>query len=99
MRGVRIELAEIDAALRRCPGVEDGVAVPVPSEQGITLAAFHTGERVPPVVLARELSRTLPRAVLPQHFFHIAEFPLNTNRKIDRRALLRRAQELLGRSH
>ncbi|MEV0787618.1 AMP-binding protein [Streptomyces sp. NPDC050423] len=99
VRGVRVELAEIDEALRRCPGVEDGVAVPIPSEQGITLAAFHTGERVPPVVLARELSRTLPRAVLPQHFFHIAEFPLNTNRKIDRRALLRRAQELLGRTH
>ncbi|MCM2411581.1 AMP-binding protein [Streptomyces sp. RKAG290] len=96
VRGLRIELAEIDEALRRCPGVEDGVAVPVPSEQGLTLAAFHTGERVPPVVLARELSRTLPRAVLPGHFFHIAEFPLNANRKIDRRELLRRAQELLG---
>ncbi|MFB7560613.1 hypothetical protein [Streptomyces brevispora] len=92
------ELAEIDEALRRCPGVEDGVAVPMPSDQGITLAAFHTGERVPPVVLARELSRTLPRAVLPQHFFHITEFPLNANRKIDRRALLSRARELLGRT-
>ncbi|MFF7366084.1 AMP-binding protein [Streptomyces sp. NPDC008125] len=99
VRGVRIELAEIDEALRRCPGVEDAVAVPVPSEQGITLAAFHTGARVPPVALARELSRTLPRAVLPQHFFHLAEFPLNSNRKIDRRALLSRALELLGRPH
>ncbi|WP_328950583.1 AMP-binding protein [Streptomyces sp. NBC_00184] len=99
VRGVRIELSEIDEALRRCPGVEDAVTVPVPSEQGITLAAFHTGERVPPVVLARELSRTLPRSVLPQHFFHIAEFPLNSNRKIDRRALLHRALELLGRPH
>ncbi|MFE9861007.1 AMP-binding protein [Streptomyces sp. NPDC005780] len=99
VRGVRIELAEVDEALRRCPGVEDAVAVPVPSEQGITLAAFHSGERVPPVVLARELSRTLPRAVLPQHFFHIAEFPLNSNRKIDRRELLHRALELLGRPH
>ncbi|MFE7628371.1 AMP-binding protein [Streptomyces sp. NPDC057509] len=97
VRGVRIELAEIDEALRLCPGVEDAVAVPVPSEQGITLAAFHTGARVPPVALAREVSRTLPRAVLPQHFFHIAEFPLNANRKIDRRALVHRAQELLGR--
>ncbi|MFD0026597.1 AMP-binding protein [Streptomyces sp. NPDC058382] len=99
IRGVRVELAEIDEALRRCPGVEDAVAVPMPSDQGITLAAFHTGERVPPVALARELSRTLPRAVLPQHFFHIAEFPLNTNRKIDRRTLQRRALELLGRPH
>ncbi|MFG2570951.1 AMP-binding protein [Streptomyces sp. NPDC048567] len=99
VRGVRIELAEIDEALRRCPEVEDAVVVPVPSEQGITLAAFHTGAGVPPVALARELSRTLPRAVLPQHFFHITEFPLNSNRKIDRRALQRRALELLGRSH
>ncbi|WP_406092345.1 AMP-binding protein [Streptomyces sp. NBC_01013] len=98
VRGVRIELAEIDEALRRCPGVEDAVAVPVPSEQGITLAAFHTGEPVPPVTLARELSRTLPRAVLPQHFFHITDFPLNPNRKIDRRALLHRALEQLGRT-
>ena len=96
VRGVRIELAEIDEALRQCPGVDDAVAVALPSEQGISLAAFHTGERVPAVALARELSRTLPRAVLPQHFFHVAEFPLNANRKIDRRALLHRAQELLG---
>ncbi|MEV0581057.1 MULTISPECIES: AMP-binding protein [unclassified Streptomyces] len=99
VRGVRIELAEIDEALRRCPGVEDAIAVPVPSEQGITLAAFHTGARVAPVALARELSSTLPRAVLPQHFFHLTEFPLNPNRKIDRRALLHRAMELLGRPH
>ncbi|TRV71428.1 AMP-binding protein [Streptomyces sp. 130] len=99
VRGVRVELAEIEEALRRCPGVEDAVAVPVPSDQGITLAAFHTGEGVPPVALARELSLTLPRAVLPQHFFHIAEFPLNSNRKIDRRALLGQALERLGRPH
>ncbi|MEE1806584.1 amino acid adenylation domain-containing protein [Streptomyces sp. BE133] len=96
VRGVRVELAEIDEALRGCPGVEDGVAVPVRSGESVELVAFHTGEAVPAVTLARELSRSLPRAVIPRHFLHTAEFPLNPNRKIDRRALIRLAEERLG---
>ncbi|MEE1766931.1 AMP-binding protein [Streptomyces sp. JV185] len=96
VRGVRVELAEIDEALRGCPGVEDGVAVPVRSGESVELVAFHTGKAVPAVTLARELSRRLPRAVVPRHFFHTARFPLNPNRKIDRRALIRLAEERLG---
>ncbi|MFF2331890.1 MULTISPECIES: AMP-binding protein [unclassified Streptomyces] len=98
VRGVRVELAEVDEALRGCPGVQDGVAVPVRSGESVELVAFHTGEAVPAVALARELSRSLPRAVIPRHFFHTAEFPLNPNRKIDRRALIRLAEERLGKA-
>ncbi|NYS19658.1 AMP-binding protein [Streptomyces sp. SJ1-7] len=99
VRGVRVELAEVDEALRACPGVLDAVAVALPSGQTVELAAFHTGRPVAPVALARELSRTLPRAVIPQHLFHVGEFPLNSNRKIDRRTLVRWAEERLGRDH
>ncbi|GAA1957232.1 AMP-binding protein [Kitasatospora viridis] len=85
--GVRVELAEVDAAVRGCPGVQDAVTVAVAAGGSVELVVFHTGEAVPPVRLARELRRVLPAAVVPKRYRHLAEFPLNPNRKIDRKQL------------
>ncbi|OZF56627.1 AMP-binding protein [Rhodococcus sp. 14-2470-1a] len=87
VRGVRVELAEVDAAVRTCPGVEDAVTVTMPVDGTVELAVFFTGENVPPAALARDLRAVLPAAVVPRRFTHLDEFPLNSNRKIDRRAL------------
>lgn len=95
VRGVRVELGEIDAAVRTCPGVEDAVTVTVPVDGSVELAVFFTGDDVPPVSLARELRAVLPAAVVPRRFAHLDEFPLNSNRKIDRRALT----DLVTESH
>ena len=89
VHGIRIELAEVDQALRECDGVEDAVTVAFPVDDSVELAAFYTGTKVSPAVLARALSRTLPQAVLPKRFTHLQEFPLNSNRKIDRTVLTR----------
>ena len=93
VHGIRIELAEVDQALRECDGVEDAVTVAFPVDDGVELAAFYTGTEVPAAVLARALSRTLPKAVLPRRFTRLPEFPLNSNRKIDRTVLTRWALE------
>ncbi|MFI1313091.1 hypothetical protein ACH4TS_23580 [Streptomyces albidoflavus] len=37
------------------------------------------------MALRRELSARLPEAILPKVYRHVTEFPLNANRKVDRR--------------
>ncbi|QKV96579.1 AMP-binding protein [Streptomyces sp. NA02950] len=94
VHGVRVELAEVDAAVRRCPGVRDAVTVPVPVDGSTELAVFYTGDVVPPVRLAGEVRQYLPAAVVPKRYRHLEAFPLNSNRKTDRRSLaLQAAQE------
>ncbi|WP_103502482.1 AMP-binding protein, partial [Streptomyces sp. SM14] len=87
VHGVRVELAEVESALRRVGGVRDAVAVPAHGE----LTAFLLGERRPPGDLARELRTMLPRAVIPRRYAYLDAFPLNANRKVDRKELSARA--------
>ncbi|EST36328.1 amino acid adenylation domain-containing protein [Streptomyces roseochromogenus] len=91
VHGVRVELAEVDAAARTCPGVEDAVTVAVPVDGTVELAVFHTGVPVPPARLARHLRELLPAAVVPRAYHHLDALPLNSNRKTDRRKLASRA--------
>ncbi|WP_433335399.1 AMP-binding protein [Spirillospora sp. CA-294931] len=87
VQGWRVELSEIDHGLRSCPGVEDAVTVAATAGPDVELVGFYVGRPVPPVELARRLRRTLPERMIPRRFAHLADFPLNANRKIDRSAL------------
>ncbi|GAA4236115.1 amino acid adenylation domain-containing protein [Streptosporangium album] len=95
VQGLRVELAEVDHALRACTGVEEAVTVGAPVSGGVELYAFYTGSSTPPAALARELRKILPAQMVPRHFRHILEMPLNSNRKIDRSALRGRAADLI----
>ncbi|MBB0242725.1 AMP-binding protein [Streptomyces alkaliphilus] len=87
VHGVRVEPAEVEWALRRVAGVRDAVAVPAHGE----LTAFLLGDRRPPGELALELRTMLPRAVVPRRYVYLDAFPLNANRKVDRKELAARA--------
>lgn len=91
VQGWRVELAEIEHALRGCAGVEDAVTVTRPIDDGLELVVFYTGDVVAPAELARQLRKVLPKGMLPRHYRHVTEFPLNSNRKIDRARLTREA--------
>ncbi|MFI1019116.1 D-alanine--poly(phosphoribitol) ligase [Streptomyces sp. NPDC020965] len=97
IQGWRVELAEVDHALQGCEGVGEAVTVGAATDAGTELVVFYTAPApVPPVRFAAVLRATLPDGVVPRHYRHVAELPLNSNRKIDRRALTARAEELLG---
>jgi amino acid adenylation domain-containing protein len=87
IHGVRVELTEVEWALRRVEGVREAVAVAVDGE----LTAFLLGEDRPPAAVAEDLAAFLPRALVPRRFVRVTEFPLNANRKVDRKALTERA--------
>ncbi|GGQ66689.1 AMP-binding protein [Streptomyces pilosus] len=97
VQGWRVEPAEIDQRLREVTGVQDAVTVAVPAPDGQNvLVAFYTGERLSPSLLVRGLRDHLPERMIPRRFQHVPEFPLNPNRKTDRKALRATAAGLLG---
>ncbi len=93
--GWRIELTEVEQALRDC-GVQDAVALGIPGAAGTELFVFYTGPERPVIEMVRALRAVLPEGVIPRHYRNLDEFPLNSNRKIDRKTLAAQAVELLA---
>ncbi|MET7685511.1 amino acid adenylation domain-containing protein [Streptomyces sp. NPDC005423] len=98
VQGWRVELAEVEHVLRSVDGVQDAVTVGAATPSGTELIVYYTGERRPAAALARALRELLPKGMLPRHYEHLADFPLNSNRKVDRKTLTTRAEELLART-
>ncbi|WP_447002573.1 AMP-binding protein [Saccharothrix isguenensis] len=94
VQGWRVELAEVDHAVRGCAGVEDAVTVARTVAGTTELVVFYTGSATTPAALARALRDVLPSGMLPRHYEHVPHFPLNANRKVDRLALGAKAREL-----
>jgi amino acid adenylation domain-containing protein len=85
LAGCRVELGEVEAALRRHDAVVDAVAV-VGADQR-TLSAFYTGTAVGADELRRALRAQLPGNLVPVEFAWLPSLPLNDNGKVDRRRL------------
>lgn len=85
VRGQRVEIGEIEAALRRLPGIRDAVVgAHDDGESGLELRAAYTGLPHRPAELAATLGRTLPAYMVPALVEHFDELPLTFNGKIDR---------------
>jgi enterobactin synthetase component F len=83
LRGQRVELGEIEAALAAQEGVEGACAL-VREDR---LVGYVTGSAVDPAALRSALARTLPEHMVPSAVVALAAFPLTPNGKLDRRAL------------
>ncbi len=93
--GHRVELGEIEAALRRDPAVVEAIAVGWPMEEGTAqgIVAFVSGAGIEPARLLESARSTLPDYMAPREIRIMDTMPLNPNGKIDRNAL----RDLLGR--
>ncbi|MFF2556663.1 amino acid adenylation domain-containing protein [Nocardia sp. NPDC058058] len=91
LRGMRIELGEIDAALNTHAAVEIAVTVARPGRNGGTvLAAYvvpHAGVSVTEADLLDHAARRLPPYMVPGTVTVLGALPLTANGKVDRRAL------------
>jgi mycobactin phenyloxazoline synthetase len=82
VRGVRIELGEVEAALAEHPSVHRAIA----GVSGTQLVAAVAGVLLPAKV--REFARTLlPPHMVPARVVVLDELPLTANGKVDRRAV------------
>ncbi|WP_085748381.1 non-ribosomal peptide synthetase [Pseudomonas sp. R45(2017)] len=84
LRGVRVELGEIEAALSTHPAVQDAVAL---VRDGQLLVWFT--ERAPTDIeaLRNHLQTRLPQALIPAAYVRLDTLPLTANGKLDRKAL------------
>ena len=91
IRGVRIELGEVEAALRTHPGVAQAAVL---STEGSALdrqlVAFfvESDAPVPDAEIRTHLSRTLPAWMVPSILVRRDSFPLTATGKADTRALM-----------
>lgn len=99
VRGFRVELGEIEAALYRQPGV-GAAAVVLRDLGGIDqLVAFLKPEgeaRLDLHALRAALAQDLPAYMIPARFERVAEVPRLTSGKIDRKALKARELETVS---
>jgi len=87
LRGLRVELGEIEAALAAHPSV--GQSVVLMREE--RLVAYFTRRDATPLPalegLRSHLLARMPEYMVPQAFVALAQLPLSANGKVDRRAL------------
>ncbi|KAA2255359.1 D-alanine--poly(phosphoribitol) ligase [Solihabitans fulvus] len=87
IRGHRVELGEIESALRKHPAVIEVVVITVTAADGeVDLHALYTGGEVTDAELA-ELVGGLPRYMHPRGFHHRDSIPLTAVGKVDRKKL------------
>ncbi|MGB8954095.1 MAG: amino acid adenylation domain-containing protein, partial [Tumebacillaceae bacterium] len=90
IRGLRIELGDIEAALTQHPEVEHAIVVTKGEEHEKRLMAYMISARGANPTnreLHAFLADTLPAHMIPNAFVQLEEFPLTLNGKIDRKRL------------
>jgi amino acid adenylation domain-containing protein len=91
IRGIRIELAEVETVLAAHPAVREAVAAKRDAGGGLDeLVAWYVPrgeERPAPEQLRRHLEAQLPAQAVPAFLVEIAALPLTPHGKVDRAAL------------
>lgn len=91
LRGYRVELGEIEAALRQCPTVQSAIAVLREDTPGLPRLVGYAIAQADQVVdtgaLRSQLQQRLPDYMVPAAILVLKAFPLLPNGKINRQAL------------
>jgi mycobactin phenyloxazoline synthetase len=90
--GYRVELGEVEAALRRVPGVDVAVVTPVPAPGGRdVLAALVTADRsgLTAEAVTDAMAALVPAHMVPQAIVVADRIPFTGNGKLDRAAITR----------
>jgi len=90
VRGYRVELREVEEAIRSHPEVADAAAL-VREEEGegrlVGYVVAAGGRRLPADALRRFLEERVPAYMVPTHLVELSALPLTSNGKLDRAAL------------
>ena len=90
VNGARVELGEVTAHLRTCPGVRDCAVLAVPGPDGAAmLCGFVVLDgTTDPAFVRLWLRRHVAALLVPQRLVPLAALPMQVNGKVDRQALL-----------
>ena len=88
LRGLRIELGEVESALSKIPAIKDVVVKIVKIKGNEHLCAYFTAsETININALKTELGKTLPQYMVPTAYLQLKKMPTTLNGKLDVKAL------------
>ena len=89
LRGLRVELDEIENAIGQVPGISRSVVLVKESpEEGQYLVGYYLSEKEIPVENIKEvISKSLTPYMIPKVFVHLDNIPMTQNGKVDKKAL------------
>lgn len=88
LRGLRVELGEIENAINAVDGVLTSIVIMTGEENNQFLAGYYTASRVlPPEEVRSQIGRTLTAYMVPGVLTQLEEMPLTQNGKIDKKKL------------
>ena len=100
VRGYRVELGEVEAALAALPGVAEGAAVAVPDEQGkkrlVAFMSTAADSDLDPEGALKALQERLPHYMIPSEVRAVERLPRTPNGKVDRVGLARSMDDAPG---
>ncbi|UVO10786.1 amino acid adenylation domain-containing protein [Mycobacterium sp. SVM_VP21] len=96
VRGYRVEIAEVEAALAAATGVTAAAVLPVQGPAGTQLAGFVTGAHVDTTRVRAEIGTRLPSYLIPARITAVESMPLTSNGKLDTETLLTLAGPFVG---
>lgn len=92
IRGYRIELGEIESELIKHPDISEELVIAHTGNTGekqlVAYVVLNKNAQSSSAQLASFLKMSLPDFMIPAHFIFLDKFPLTSNGKIDRKALL-----------
>lgn len=94
IRGMRVELGEIESTLRTMKGIKDAVVL-TPNKQQLVAYYVTESESLEPQQIKKWLNTVLPEFMVPVYYIRMDSFPLNSNGKVDRKSLPRPNEENL----
>jgi len=92
VKGFRVELDGVAAAMESCTAVKVACALLIGKE----LWGFYTPSTVPPTDVKAATAKEQPYYAVPSKYIALPEFPHTSNGKIDKRALRALAEEKLS---
>ena len=95
IRGYRVEPGEVEAALRRHPGIRDAAVVGHTGgpDAPLVLKAYLIVDQAVPDGLAEWTAEHVPDYAVPRQYTRVDSIPLDANGKVDRSALARQEAE------
>lgn len=87
LRGYRVELGEVESALRRFEGVSEAACVAVKVNGGDKLCCYYTGKKTEPEVLKAHVAASLPGYMVPDYTVWMDALPRNERNKVNYLAL------------
>lgn len=88
IRGLRIEIGEIENAICSMDDISQAVVVVQKNKEDRQLiCAFYTGKEADAKEIRSHIGKKLPKYMLPHIFMYLEEMPLTSSGKINRKAL------------